>query len=100
MQTEVIISAPTKVSLKGCIFHFAKAVVAQVQKRGFKQEFSDVKKYGSFCGFIRAILGLPYVPIEILNEGIRNLYIICRRLTGKQRAFGIKMINKDDVEKF
>ena len=53
-----------------------------------------------FCGFIRANLGLPYVPLERLNEGIRNLYIICRRLTGKQRAFGIKMINKDDVEKF
>ena len=29
-------------AVKGCIFHFAKAVVAQVQKRGFKQEFSDV----------------------------------------------------------
>ena len=29
---------------KGCLFHFAKAVVGQVNKRGFKQEFSDVRK--------------------------------------------------------
>ena len=77
---------------KGCLFHYAKAVVGQVNKRGFKQDFSDVKKNGTFCGFIRAILGLPQVPLQRLNQGIRNLYIICRRLTGKQRSFGIKMI--------
>ena len=77
---------------KGCLFHYAKAVVGQVNKRGFKQDISDVKKNGTFCGFIRAILGLPQVPLQRLNQGIRNLYIICRRLTGKQRSFGIKMI--------
>ena len=84
--------------VKGCVFHFAKAVVGQVHKRGFKQDFSDVRKNGAFCGFIRAILGLPYVPLERLKEGIRNLYIICRRLTGKQRTFGMKMIKY--VEKY
>ena len=84
--------------VKGCVFHFAKAVVGQVHKRGFKQDFSDVRKNGAFCGFIRAILGLPYVPLERLKEGIRNLYIICRRLTGKQQTFGMKMIKY--VEKY
>ena len=73
-------------------------MVGQVHKRGFKQDFSDVRKNGAFCGFIRAILGLPYVPLERLKEGIRNLYIICRRLTGKQGIFGIKMIKY--VEKY
>lgn len=70
--------------VKGCVFHFAKAVVGQVHKRGFKQDFSDVRKNGAFCGFIRAILGLPYVPLEFVHH--------FRRLTGKQRTFGMKMI--------
>ena len=78
--------------VKGCIFHFAKAIVSKVQKKGFKGDFSNVKANGPFCGFIRAILGLPYVPPERMNEGIRNLYILCRQLTGKQRSFGIAMI--------
>ena len=82
----------------GCVFHYAKAVVGQVNKRGFKQDFADVKKNGAFCGLIRAILGLPYVPLQKLNQGIRNLYIICRRLKGKQRSFGMKMIKY--VEKY
>ena len=58
--------------VKGCIFHFAKAIVSKVQKKGFKGNFSNVKANGPFCGFIRAILGLPYVPPEQMNEGNRN----------------------------
>ena len=50
------------IKVKGCIF----------QKKGFKGDFSNLKANGPFCGFIRAILGLPYVPPEQMNEGNRN----------------------------
>ena len=80
------------VMVKGCIFHYAKAIVGKVNKKGFKAEFSDLKNHGAFNAFVRAILGLPYVPLIRLNEGIRNLYILCKKLHNKQRKFGISMI--------
>ena len=69
------------VECKGCLFHYSKAVISEVNKHGFKQDFSDVKKNSTFFGFIHAILGLPHVPLQRLNEGIRNclprLQLLC-----------------------
>ena len=69
------------VECKGCLFHYSKAVISEVNKHGFKQDFSDVKKNSTFCGFIHASLGLPHVPLQRLNEGIRNclprLQLLC-----------------------
>ena len=80
------------VQVKGCLFHYGKAIVSKVQKRGFKSAFTNFKDNGPFCAFIRCILGLPYIPVQRMNEAIRNLYILCRKLHGKQRSFGLSMI--------
>ena len=76
---------------KGCHFHYAKAVFSKVSKNGLKPVYSDVKN-SKFAGFVRACIGLPYVPLERLNEGVRNLYILATRLKGRQRRFSVKMI--------
>ena len=67
---------------KGCHFYFAKAVFSKVSKNGLKPVYSDVKN-SKFAGFVRACLGLPYVPLERLNQGVRNLYILA---TSRPRA--------------
>ena len=80
------------VMVRGCLFHYAKAIVGKVHKKGFKSDFADMKNNGPFCAFVRSVLGLPYVPLRRLNEGIRNLYIMAKKLHGKQRHFAISMI--------
>ena len=78
---------------KGCSFHFAKAILSKVSRNGFKGDYS---KCPAFASFIRAIIGLSYVPPLRLKEGIRNLYILAKRLTGRQRSFSIEMIKYVD----
>ena len=80
------------IEAKGCSFHFSKAIISKVSRNGFKSDYSN-KDCPSFSSFIRAILGLCYVPLLRFKEGIRNLYLLAKRLTGKQRTFSVQMIN-------
>ena len=66
---------------KGCIFHFSKAIISKVQRNGFKSDYTS-GNCPDFSAFIRAILGLGYVPLPRFREGIRNLYVLAKRLTG------------------
>ena len=66
---------------KGCIFHFSKAIISKVQRNGFKSDYTS-GNCPDFSAFIRAILGLGYVPLPRFWEGIRNLYVLAKRLTG------------------
>jgi hypothetical protein len=54
-----------EVTPKGCHFHFAKAIFSKVTKNGLKSDYSDAKN-GKFGGFVRACIGLPYVPLDRL----------------------------------
>ena len=58
---------------KVVIFILPKLFFSKVSKNG--PVYSDVKN-DKFAGFVRACIGLPYVPLERLNEGVRNLYIV------------------------
>ena len=77
---------------KGCIFHFSKAIISKVQRNGFKSDYTS-GNCPDFSAFIRAILGLGYVPLPRFREGIRNLYVLAKRLTGPQRSFAKRMID-------
>ena len=83
---------PDRAEAKGCSFDFSKAIISKVSRNGFKSDYSN-KDCPSFSSFIRAILGLCYVPLLRFKEGIRNLYLLAKRLTGKQRTFSVQMIN-------
>ena len=80
------------VEAKGCSFHYSKAIISKVSRNGFKSDYSS-KDCPAFSAFIRSILGLCYVPLLWFKEGIRNLYVLAKRLTGKQRTFAVQMIN-------
>ena len=71
---------------------FSKAIISKVARNGFKAVYTK-KDCPQFSSFIRAILGLGYVPLERFREGLRNLYILAKRLTGKQRRFAVQMID-------
>ena len=88
---ESCISHFPEIEPKGCSFHFCKAIISKVARNGFKGDYSN-KDCPAFHAFVRAILGLCYIPILRLKEGIRNLYILAKRLTGRQRSFAIQMI--------
>ena len=81
-----------RISPKGCQFHFSKAIISKVAKSGFKSDYSN-KSCLKFSSFIRSIIGLAFVPLDRFAEGIRNLFILAKRLTGRQRKFAAKMID-------
>ena len=58
----------SNIEAKGCSFHFIKAIISKVSHNGFKSDYSN-------------------------KEGICNLYLLAKQLTGKQRAFSVQMIN-------
>ena len=64
---------------------------------GFKSDYTS-GDCPEFSAFIRAILGLGYIPLSRFREGIRNLYVLAKRLTGSQRSFAKRMI--DYVSKY
>ena len=62
-----------------------------MSKSGFKSDYSN-KSSPQFGSFVRAILGLGYVPLYRFKEALRNLYVLAKRLTGRQRKFSRRMI--------
>ena len=45
-----------------------------------------------FSAFVRAILGLAYVPLSRLAESIRNRYILGKRLNDRQAGFALAFL--------
>ena len=43
--------------------------------------------------FIRASIGLPYVPLNRINEGVKLLQELAKELKGKQYDFGQKFVS-------
>ena len=77
------------VEAKGCAFHFAKAILSKVSKSGFKRDYQQCP---DFSAFIRATLGLAYVPLARLTEAVRNLYILAKKLTDRQVSFAVSFL--------
>ena len=81
------------IEVKGCAFHFAKAILSKVARSGFKRDYQNIPEFGSF---IRGILGLAYVPLTRLDEAVRNLYILAKQLEERQARFAVVMISYVD----
>ena len=72
------------IKVKGCAFHYSKAILSKVSKSGFK---GDYQSCGEFGNFVRAIFGLAYVPLTRIAEAVRNLFILAKRLDDRQAKF-------------
>ena len=57
------------IEAKGCAFHLAKAIQGKVARSGFKKDYENDPKFNSFT---RAMIGLTYVPLDRLADGIKN----------------------------
>ena len=62
-----------EISVKGCQFHFAKAIWSRVKKSGFQTYYSIRSTEPKFGSFVRAVLGLPFVKIDELDRGMKNV---------------------------
>ena len=51
----------------------------------------DVKTYPKFGTFVRAVIGLPYVLLERLDEAIKILRKIAKANDGKRKKFCLNM---------
>ena len=80
------------VSPKGCHFHFAKAIWSIVKKMGMKSQYSAANKNPKFGTFIRCVIGLPFVPLERLNEGFQNLERIGSKVKGQKSKDFVKYL--------
>ena len=67
-----------------CHFHFVKAIWLIVKKQGMKAEYSSSKKNPRFGTLVRAVIGLPFVSINRINEAFENLKKMLKRLKGKR----------------
>ena len=55
-----------------------------------KRHYSD-KHNPKFGAFIRAVIGLPYVPLNKLDERMRNLKYLASKHDGKLKIFSSKL---------
>ena len=82
-----------EVQPKGCLFHFAKAIWSKVKKAGLQTYYSVKSSEPKFGSFIRTILGLPFLQIEDLGRGLKNIENMGTSLTNiKCKDFAKDMI--------
>ena len=55
-------------------------------------DYMDVKNYPKFGTFVRAVIGLPYVPLERLDEAVKVLNKLVKANTGKRKKFCANMM--------
>ena len=61
------------IQIKGCHFHYAKSVWKFVQNNGHKSTFSTDS---NFATFIKIAIGMAFVPLGRLQDGLDLLYEI------------------------
>lgn len=69
----------TKLVAKGCHFHFAQAIFKRVIRKGQKTAYSKPKNE-KLTVFIRALIGMPYVPLERMDEAFANIKVLAHEL--------------------
>ena len=76
-----------EIEAKGCAFHFSKAILSKVARSGFK---GDYQSCAEFHSLVKGIFGLVFVPLTRLAEGVRNLYILAKKLrSDRQIKFAV-----------
>ena len=58
---------------QGCYFHFGKSIWKMVSANGMKRFYSSKSEEPSFGNFVRLILGLPFLKVDDLHIGLRNI---------------------------
>ena len=64
-----------------------------MKKKNRAMDYSNVKDYPKFGSFIRAVIGLPYVPLDRIEEAMDILKKMRRSTTGPRRKFSKDMIS-------
>ena len=76
----------------GCQFHMAKSMWNKTVDLGFKGKYSKTE-FVKLASFVRAAIGLPYVPLEDIEKGFNHLKKLAKELKGKdQSKFGREFI--------
>ena len=80
-----------EIEAKGCAFHFSKAILSKVARSGFK---GDYQSCAEFHSLVQGIFGMVFVPLTRLAEGVRNLYILAKKLrSDRQIKFAVVLID-------
>ena len=86
-----------KVNLRGCHFHFGQRLWGRVVDSGLKSDYTK-KEYHDFAGFVRASIGLSFVPLDRLeSEGLPILRRMGKQLKKRHQSFAtdfLKYIQK------
>ena len=64
-----------------------------MKKKNRAVDYSNVKDYPKFGSFIRAVIGLPYVPLNRIEEAMEILRRMRRSTTGPRRKFSKDLIS-------
>lgn len=63
-----------------------------MKKKGRASDYSNVKDYPKFGSFVRAVIGLPFVPINRIDEAVDIIKNLGRINTGTRKVFCKTMI--------
>ena len=55
-------------------------------------DYTNIKEYPKFGSFVRAVIGLPYAPLERLEEAVDVLKKLARAVSGQRRKFCCHML--------
>ena len=82
------------VDTQGCYFHYGKAIWSRVKKGGMATFYSKKSSEQKFGSFIRLIIGLPFLKVEDIPRGIRNIEKVAEHFkVPKCRDFAKSMIS-------
>ena len=75
------------VNLRGCHFHYGQRLWNRVVDSGLKSDYSK-KEYQEFASFIRASIGLSFVPLDRLeSEAVPILHNMAKELKKRHQSF-------------
>ena len=63
-----------------------------MKKKGRASDYSNVKDYPKFGSFVRAVIGLPFVPLDRMDEAVAIIKNIGRANSGARRIFCKSML--------
>ena len=74
------------------ILIFIQAIWSIVKKKNRAPDYSSIDEFPKFGSFVRAVIGLPYVPLERMEEAMGVLGKLSMMNTGPRKRFCKEMI--------
>ena len=82
-----------KVGLKGCHFHYGQRLWSRVVDNGYKSDYNK-KEFSDFASFIRACIGLSFVPLDRLEtEAMSILRNMAKQLQKRHQKFANEFLD-------